>query len=140
MQIGVVYPQNEIETDRGAVRHFAQAVEEMGFTHVQTLEHVIDVNSASRPGWNMPFDIEDPFHMAREYGRDPTGIGIEGRLYIYGEDPQAWVDLALWGEMDVSHLAVNTHLTGVRGVHSHLRKLAKFREAAPAGSVLEAAG
>jgi probable F420-dependent oxidoreductase len=305
VQIGVVYPQNEIESDRGAVRQFALSVENMGFTHVQTLEHVINVNAESRPGWNMPFDIGDPFHepfvlfsfmagvtsnlgfitgvliltqrqtvlvakqaacldvlcegrfrlgvgtgwneveyealgvpfagrgarieeqvellralwsnpsvtvntelhtitdagltplpvqrpipvwfgggsdrrwinggdnaklpalrriariadgwvpeikpddrgrelidtmheMARECGRDPATIGIEGRMYIYGEDPQAWVDdLKRWEEMGASHVAVNTHLTGVRGVDEHVRKLAKFREAVPAASFRE---
>ena len=49
MQIGVTYPQTEIETDHGAVKHFAQAVEAMGFTHILAYDHVVGANTASRP-------------------------------------------------------------------------------------------
>lgn len=62
MQIGVTYPQTEIETDPGAVKHFAQAVEAMGFTHVLAYDHVVGANTASRPGWNRPYRLESQFH------------------------------------------------------------------------------
>ena len=62
MQIGVTYPQTEIETDHGAVKHFAQAVEAMGFTHILAYDHVVGANTASRPGWNRPYRLESQFH------------------------------------------------------------------------------
>ena len=62
MQIGVTYPQTEIEADPGAVRQYTQAVEQMGFTHVLAYDHVVGANTASRPGWNMPYSIDSPFH------------------------------------------------------------------------------
>ena len=62
MQIGAVYPQTEIETDPGAVRHFAQAVEQMGFTHLLAFDHVLGANRASRPDAFLPYDLDCPFH------------------------------------------------------------------------------
>jgi len=62
MQIGVTYPQTEIETDPGAVRQYTQAVEQMGFTHVLAYDHVLGANTASRPGWNKPYRLESQFH------------------------------------------------------------------------------
>jgi hypothetical protein len=34
MRIGVVFPQTEIGADVGAVRAYAERVEELGFSHV----------------------------------------------------------------------------------------------------------
>lgn len=61
MKIGVVYPQTEIEPDAAAVRHYAKSVESMGFTHVLAYDHVIGANTASRPDWNRPYDIDSAF-------------------------------------------------------------------------------
>ncbi len=60
--IGVVYPHNEIETDAGAVREYAQAVEAMGYAHVLLYDHVIGANTRNRPGWQGPYTIDTLFH------------------------------------------------------------------------------
>lgn len=62
MKIGVVYPQIAMETDPGAVSHFAQAVEEMGYTYLLAYDHVLGANRASRPDKILPYDLHDPFH------------------------------------------------------------------------------
>lgn len=62
MKIGAVYPQTEMETDPGAVTHYAQAVEEMGFDHILIYDHVIGAGPDTRPGANLPYTINDPFH------------------------------------------------------------------------------
>jgi probable F420-dependent oxidoreductase len=62
MQIGVTYPQVEIEPDPEAVRQFTVAVEEMGFTHVLAYDHVLGANTATRPDWNRPYSIDSQFH------------------------------------------------------------------------------
>lgn len=41
MRIGVVLPQTEIGADAGAVRAYAQHVEELGFTHILAYDHVV---------------------------------------------------------------------------------------------------
>ena len=62
MKIGVVYPQNEIETDSGAVRAFTQAADELGFTHVLAYDHVLGANRNRAGGFSGPYDHTDPFH------------------------------------------------------------------------------
>jgi probable F420-dependent oxidoreductase len=62
MQIGVTYPQTDMQADPGAVKHFAQAVEQMGYTHILAYDHVVGANTDSRPGWNKPYSIDSQFH------------------------------------------------------------------------------
>jgi probable F420-dependent oxidoreductase len=62
MRIGVVFPQTEIGSDAAAVRNYAQAAEELGFTHILAYDHVIGANLASRVGWRPPYSHLDMFH------------------------------------------------------------------------------
>ena len=59
MKFGISYPDAEIGTDRIVIRDFAQAVEEMGYSHISVHDHVIQ--SAS------PRETVD---MAKYYTRD----------------------------------------------------------------------
>src|SRR5919205_44860 len=62
MRIGVVFPQTEIGADRAAVRDYAQAAEELGYTHILAYDHVLGANPASRPGWRGAYSYKDGFH------------------------------------------------------------------------------
>jgi probable F420-dependent oxidoreductase len=62
MRIGVVFPQTEIGDDPAAIRAYAQAVEGMGYRHILVYDHVIGANTASRPDWRGPYNVETPFH------------------------------------------------------------------------------
>ena len=62
MNIGVVFPQTEIGADAGAVRAYAQQVEELGFTHVLAYDHVLGADPAVHQGCNGPYDISTTFH------------------------------------------------------------------------------
>ncbi|MEX0762204.1 MAG: LLM class F420-dependent oxidoreductase [Dehalococcoidia bacterium] len=62
MQIGVVYPQTEIGSDLGAIKEYAQAAEEMGYSHILAFDHVLGANTASRPGWRGTYDVDSSFH------------------------------------------------------------------------------
>lgn len=62
MRIGAIFPTREIGTDPGAIRAWAEAVEEMGFTHILIYDHVLGASRASRPDWQGRYDIDDPFH------------------------------------------------------------------------------
>jgi alkanesulfonate monooxygenase SsuD/methylene tetrahydromethanopterin reductase-like flavin-dependent oxidoreductase (luciferase family) len=42
-----------------AVRDYAQAAEQLGYDHIQSLDHVLGANAASRPGWQGPYDHTD---------------------------------------------------------------------------------
>jgi probable F420-dependent oxidoreductase len=62
MRLGVVFPQTEIGSDRVVIRDYAQAAEELGYTHILAYDHVIGANLASRPGWQPPYSHLDTFH------------------------------------------------------------------------------
>lgn len=61
MRIGVVYPQTELGSDTGAVRAYALAVQELGFTHVLAYDHVLGADPAVHRGWNGPYDVHTTF-------------------------------------------------------------------------------
>ncbi len=62
MQLGVVFPQTEIGPDPGAVRDFAQAVEGLGYDHVEAYDHVLGAGVANRPDWQGFYTQADLFH------------------------------------------------------------------------------
>ena len=62
MRIGVTFPQTEIGNDPIAVRDYAQAVEDMGYSHILAFDHVIGANTGSRPGWSGPYTHKHAFH------------------------------------------------------------------------------
>ena len=62
MKVGVVFPQTEIGAAPAGVKDYAQAAEELGFSHILAYDHVIGANTASRPGWNPPYTHLDNFH------------------------------------------------------------------------------
>jgi len=61
MRIGAVLPQTEIGADPGAVKEYAQAVEEMGFDHILTFDHVLGGNAATHE-LRGPYKHTDSFH------------------------------------------------------------------------------
>jgi probable F420-dependent oxidoreductase len=62
VKLGVVFPQSEISSDAGAVREFAQAADELGYTHLLAFDHVIGADRSTRPDWNGPYDVNSLFH------------------------------------------------------------------------------
>jgi probable F420-dependent oxidoreductase len=62
VDIGAVFPQTEIGSDRGAVRAYGQRVEELGFTHILAYDHVLGADPAVHQPWTGPYDIDTTFH------------------------------------------------------------------------------
>src|SRR2546430_16717356 len=62
MQIGVVFPQTEIGSDVGAVRAYAERVQELGFAHVLAYDHVVGADPAVHEGWRGPDNLRSTFH------------------------------------------------------------------------------
>ena len=54
MQIGAVLPQTEIGTDMASVRDYAQAMQDLGYQHLVTSDHVLGANPDGHPGWSRP--------------------------------------------------------------------------------------
>lgn len=63
IQVGVVYPQIELNGDPEAVRSLADAVEAQGYRHLVAYDHVLGADHANRePELTGPYDEDDPFH------------------------------------------------------------------------------
>ncbi len=61
MKIGLVYPQTEYPCDPAAVRDYAQAAEELGFSHILAYDHVLGANPQRPAGWQGPYTDQHPF-------------------------------------------------------------------------------
>ena len=62
MHIGVVFPQTEIGTDPVVIRDYAQAAEDLGYSHLLVYDHVLGASSEHRPNWRGPYDHRTQFH------------------------------------------------------------------------------
>jgi len=62
MKVGAVFPQSESGVDPVAIRHYAQAVEGMGYNHLVIYDHVLGASTATRPDWSGTYTSETLFH------------------------------------------------------------------------------
>lgn len=63
LQIGTVFPTCEIGSDPAAIRDFAQAAEELGYSHLITYDHVLGAEHGGRePALMGPYTEKDAFH------------------------------------------------------------------------------
>jgi probable F420-dependent oxidoreductase len=62
MRVGVVFPQTELGGDVGAVRAYAQGVEQLGYAHLLAYDHVVGADPAVHKGWAGPYDVHTTFH------------------------------------------------------------------------------
>ncbi len=66
---------------------------------------------------------------AREAGRDPSAIGIEGRIGMATDGQDHWQKLAeAWAEVGATHLSVNTMKAGLKGPEQHIEAIRRFKE------------
>lgn len=62
MRVGVTFPQTELGGDQGAVRAYAERVEELGYSHILVYDHVLGADTAVHTGWKGPYDVTTTFH------------------------------------------------------------------------------
>lgn len=62
MQIGAVFPHNEIGNDPGAIKVFAQGVEDLGISHLLIYDHVLGADPDREGGFRGPYDKDVAFH------------------------------------------------------------------------------
>ena len=62
MELGVVFPHHEIATDPGAIRAYAQGVEELGADHLLIYDHVVGGDRDRPGGLDGPYDKDTRFH------------------------------------------------------------------------------
>jgi probable F420-dependent oxidoreductase len=66
---------------------------------------------------------------ARAAGRDPSAIGIEGRISMASSTPDTWAQQAEdWGTLGATHLSVNTMRAGLQTPDAHIAAIRKFHE------------
>tara|TARA_B100000408_G_scaffold128016_1_gene111290 strand:- start:40 stop:930 length:891 start_codon:yes stop_codon:yes gene_type:complete len=66
---------------------------------------------------------------AKEAGRDPAALGLDGRLRIAGKQPEEWVDeVKSWEEMGANYLSVETRKSGLSGANQHIDAIRRFNE------------
>jgi alkanesulfonate monooxygenase SsuD/methylene tetrahydromethanopterin reductase-like flavin-dependent oxidoreductase (luciferase family) len=106
------------------------------------------IGSASRPGFERAGRIADGWfpmvppgpqldaartvvaEAAVAAGRDPSAIGMEGRVDWRGDADRVAADLAAWADAGASHVSVNTMGAGLDGVDEHLAALSAVAESA----------
>jgi probable F420-dependent oxidoreductase len=67
---------------------------------------------------------------AREAGRDPAAIGIEGRVSLASQEPQDWrAQMQAWETLGATHLSVRTDRGAQRSPQEHINALRRFKEA-----------
>jgi probable F420-dependent oxidoreductase len=62
MQIGVMFPQNEIGSDVDDIHAFVRAAEAAGCRHVWATDHVVGVDRNVYTTWDRPYSREHEFH------------------------------------------------------------------------------
>ncbi len=62
MEIGAVVPHHEIGTDPGAIKAYAQGVEELGATHLLIYDHVMGADRNRPGGFTGNYDKDTAFH------------------------------------------------------------------------------
>ena len=68
--------------------------------------------------------------FAKAAGRDPSAIGIEGRVSFGDGNPDTWNKAAAaWDEAGATHLSVNTMRAGLQGPDQHIDAIRRFKEA-----------
>ena len=65
-----------------------------------------------------------------EYGRDPSKLGLDGRLKTAGASPEDWVEeVAAWREMGASHLSIENRRAGLKTADDHIDMMHRFKDA-----------
>jgi alkanesulfonate monooxygenase SsuD/methylene tetrahydromethanopterin reductase-like flavin-dependent oxidoreductase (luciferase family) len=80
------------------------------------------------PGPKLDEAREIVAQSAIEAGRDPSTLGMEGRVTWRGDRGQAADELAQWTAAGATHVSVNTMGAGLRTVDEHLAALTAVAE------------
>jgi probable F420-dependent oxidoreductase len=83
------------------------------------------------PDDEAPAAIARLHEYARDAGRDPASIPIEGAVYTAGKTPDQWRrDVAAWREMGASSIMLYALNSGLSSVQAHIEMMEMFKEAA----------
>ncbi|HTM10936.1 MAG TPA: LLM class F420-dependent oxidoreductase [Verrucomicrobiae bacterium] len=84
----------------------------------------------AEPGEKLREMIEKMKGYAKDAGRDPASIGIEGRVNAAGGTPEKWREaVSQWKALGATHVSINTMKAGLAHVSDHVDAIRRFREA-----------
>jgi len=84
----------------------------------------------AEPGDKARSMIERIRSYAKEAGRDPSTIGIEGRVSVASGSPEKWREaVAQWKDLGATHLSVNTMKAGLSTPSAHIDAIRSFKAA-----------
>jgi probable F420-dependent oxidoreductase len=87
MELGALIPLTDIGADPAVVRDYAQAMEGMGYDFLEAPDHVLGVNAASRPDWDLSRNtsadlFHDPFVLFGFLAGCTSGLGFSTGVLI----------------------------------------------------------
>jgi probable F420-dependent oxidoreductase len=82
------------------------------------------------PGPKLEQALQEVAHAAREAGRDPAQIAMEGQVSWNGNADDLAAGLRVWADAGASHVSINTMGAGLASVDDHLRALTSAAETA----------
>jgi probable F420-dependent oxidoreductase len=82
------------------------------------------------PGPKLELALQEVAQAAREAGRDPAQIAMEGRVSWDGNADDLAAGLRVWADAGASHVSINTMGAGLASVDDHLRALTSAAETA----------
>jgi probable F420-dependent oxidoreductase len=66
---------------------------------------------------------------AREAGRDPNQIGIEGRISYGQGSPEVWLkEFEAWKKLGATHVSLNTMKAGLNSPSAHIEAIRRFQK------------
>ena len=89
-------------------------------------------------GWCPSFSPDDEGRRAvalvqgyaMEAGRDPSTLGLEGRLAVGGKQPEEWLaGVKAWEDLGATHLCIETRRSGLRSIDEHIDAFRRFKDA-----------
>jgi probable F420-dependent oxidoreductase len=84
----------------------------------------------AEPGDKVRSMIERIRSYAKDAGRDPSAIGIEGRVSVADGSRENWLQaISQWKELGATHVSVNTMKAGFSTPSAHIDAIRRFREA-----------
>ena len=82
------------------------------------------------PGPKLEQALQEVAQAARQAGRDPAQIAMEGRVSWDGNGDDLAAGLRVWADAGASHVSINTMGAGLASVDDHLRALTSAAETA----------
>ena len=72
--------------------------------------------------------VEQVHAYAEAAGRDPSSIGLEGRLKIDGKQPEDWLaEVNAWEELGAGYVCVETRRAGLKSLDQHIDAFARVK-------------